>query len=440
MSVLLLMISIALATFVLQIRSQLNRHLESNIKPFDMVVGAKGSPLQLVLSSVLHIDNPTGNISFEKARNLVRGRMVKEKIPVAYGDNYKGIRILGTTKRYLTVYSARINRGRLNEKPFEVVLGDQAAKKIGLQIGDTFVSSHGLAESGFETHDEKPFTVTGILKPSGTVVDHLIITTLESIWQVHEHEDDHSANEDEHEGTHEEEEEHKEVHGIHDGAKHGEEQADMPSIFTEDYKEEHNEGHGKHEEERHVDHDLHKEEKEITSVLVKFRNPVGALQRSRFINEETAMQAALPKFEIERLMKFLGVGFQTINIMAIVILLFAGLSIFINLVKTVRERKQELALLRTYGANTLQLMLLVFMEALFLSLIGFVLGWVFGRLGVLAFSKFSTNSYGYHFAFGTPDSNELFVFIIVILTTLLAAILASLSIFKLNVSKIITDA
>jgi len=152
------------------------------------------------------------------------------------------------------------------------------------------------------------------------------------------------------------------------------------------------------------------------------------------------MQSALPKFEIERLMGFLGIGFRAINGIAIAILVVAGLSIFVNLIKTVRERKQELALLRTYGANTFQLLQLVFMEALFLSLLGSVLGWFLGRISIWFFSMFAENIYGYYFVFSFPNNKELIILILVILTTFMAAILASLSLFKLNVSKIISDA
>lgn len=365
----------------MQVRNQLNQHLENNTKPFDMVIGAKGSPLQLVLSSVLHIDDPTGNIPLDEALKIARNPMVKEMIPVSYGDNYRGYRVLGTSNEYLAKYDATLQEGKLYEKPFEVVIGNDVAKKINLQIGDTFASAHGLAENGLETHNEKPFIVTGVLKPTGAIIDHLIITNLQSIWEVHEHSDEHNHHEEEHE-----------------------------------------------------------EQREITSLLVKFRNPMGALQMSRLINEKTTMQAALPKFEIERLMRFLGIGFRTINGIAIAILLVAGLSIFINLIKTVRERKQELALLRTYGANTFQLIKLVFLEALFLSLLGSILGWFLGRISIWFFSIFTENIYGYHFVFSFPTNKELLILILVILTTFLAAILASLPLFKLNVSKTISDA
>ncbi len=382
LSILLLALSILLATFLLQISKQLNHHLEKNSKPFDMVVGAKGSPLQLVLSTILHVDNPTGNISLDEALRIRKNPMIKEAIPVSYGDNYKGYKILGTSNQYLHKYGATCKEGKLNTKNFEAVLGSGAAKNLNLSIGNTFLGSHGLVQNEIDVHDEKPFAVTGILAPTGTVVDHLIITNLESIWEVHEHVD------------HEEQERHEE-------------------------QEEH---------------------KEITALLLNFRNPIGALQLSRSINKNSSLQAAFPKLEIDRLLKFLGVGFKTINSIAIAILFVAALSIFISLIKTVRERKHELALLRTYGATTFQLLKLVFLEALFLSVVGFILGWFLGRLGLLLFSKLASDTYTYYLGISLPDTEEFFIFIIVFFTTILATILASYSLFKLNISKILADA
>ena len=320
LSILLFVLSISLITFVLQLKDQLHQQLDKFIKPFDLVIGVIGSALQLILSSVLHIDNPTGNISFDEALKITKNPMVREAIPISYGDNYKGYRILGTSEGYLNRYKASLSKGKLYNKPFEAVVGYQVAQKTNLTVGKTFVSAHGLTANGIEAHEEKPFVVTGVLKPTGTVVDHLIITKLESIWEVHEHEGEHDH------------------------------------------------------------HDDHDEPVEITSMLLKFRNPIGAIQLSRFVNKNTKMQAAFPKLEIDRLIGFLGIGIQTINGIAIMILLVAGLSMFINLIKTVRERKQELALIRTYGANTFQLIKLVFLEALFLSVLGFALGWIIGRI------------------------------------------------------------
>lgn len=382
MSTLLLLLSVSLVTFALQLSQQLEGQLNKNITPFDMVVGAKGSPLQLVLSSVLHVDAPTGNIKLKDAKVIQKNPLIQTAIPVSYGDNYKGYRILGTDLEYLKFYNAQLQEGTLYKKPFEAIAGSVVAKKLGLKIGDTFVSSHGFAGSG-HAHDEHPYVIKGILKPNGTVVDQLLITNLESIWDAHDHGDE---NED-----HDEEEEHD-------------------------------------------------EEREITSLLVKFKNPLGIAQLPRAINENTPMQAALPRFEIQRLMGFLGSGVQTINGIALAILLVSGLSIFISLLKTIRERKQELALLRTYGLSRGQLLGLALLEGVFLAFIGFVLGWFGGRLGIWGVSQYMQSSYGYGLQISSPEMFELLLLVLILAIAIVASLLASLSIFKLNVAKTLSDA
>ncbi|WP_435313534.1 ABC transporter permease [Cellulophaga fucicola] len=374
LSLLLLVLSVALVTFMLQLSSQVKGNLDKNIKPVDLVVGAKGSPLQLVLSSVLHIDAPTGNIKLKEAEKLRKSRLVKTAVPVSYGDNYKGVRILGTETSYLKLYNAELANGTLFSKSHQVVLGSATAKKLNLKLEDTFLSSHGLADQSLEEHHGHPFKVVGILKPTGSVVDNLIITSLESIWDVHSH----------------------------------------PG-------------------EEHHDDDL-----EVTSLLIQFSNPMAMMQLPRYINDKTNMQAALPSLEINRLVKLLGVGVQTIQLIAIAILLVSGLSIFISLLKAIRERRQELALLRTYGATSGQLLWLVLLEGLFLGFIGYVLGWLIGRLGLWIISTYAQNSYGYTFNLATPTKWEAILLLATLAITVLASVLASLSVFKLNVSKILS--
>ncbi|NAS10633.1 ABC transporter permease [Poritiphilus flavus] len=399
LSLMLLLLSVSLVTFVLQLSQQLGGQLNKNIAPFDMVVGAKGSPLQLVLSSVLHVDVPTGNIKLEEAKTLQKHPFVQIAIPVSYGDNYKGFRILGTEPGYLDHYNTQLSQGKLYKRSFEVVAGSNVARLLDLKVGDQFVSSHGLAASDVDVHDDHPFIITGILEPSGTVVDQLLITNLESIWDAHDHAED----------------DHKEEGGDHDEGE-------------------------RHEEDHDHEGDHEHEDKEITSLLVKFKNPLGMVQLPRFINENTSMQAALPSFEVQRLMGLLGSGVQTINGIALAILLVSGLSIFISLLRTIRERRQELALLRTYGLGTGQLLGLALLEGLFLALIGFVLGWVLGRLGLWAVSLYTQKSYGYALEILGPDTTESVLFGLIIVLAVIATLLASLSIFKLNVAKTLSDA
>ena len=403
LSLMLLVLSVSLVTFVLQLSQQLNGQMDKNINPIDMVVGAKGSPLQLVLSSVLHIDAPTGNIKLEEATQIMNHPFVGSAIPVSYGDNYKGYRILGTEPEYLERYESVIADGRLFEASFEIVAGNAVAQKLGLKIGDKVTSSHGLAAAGGDVHEDNPYTIVGILEPSGTVIDQLLICNLESIWDAHDHGDEGHENE-----GHEEEHDHD----------HGDEEHD------------HEEGEHHHDD----------EEKEITSLLVKFKNPIGLVQLPRFINENTNMQAALPGFEIQRLMGLLGSGVKTLNGIAIAILLVSGFSIFISLLKTIRERRQELALLRTYGLGTRKLLFLVLFEGLFLAFIGFLLGWILGRLALLLASKYIESGYGYVLQINGPDFVEWVLLGVTLLIAIIAVFLASTSIFKLNISKVLSDA
>ncbi|WP_343486438.1 ABC transporter permease [Allomuricauda sp. d1] len=424
LSLLLLVLSVSLVTFILQLSKQLNGELNKNIAPVDMVVGAKGSPLQLVLSSVLHIDAPTGNIKLEEAEQIKKHPFVGSAIPISYGDNYKGYRILGTEMDYFENYNAVLKEGRFFSTSFEVVIGGSVAKKLGLKVGDSFTSSHGLAATGGEAHEDHPFTVVGLLEPTGTVIDQLLVCNLESIWDAHAHEDgEHDENREAHG---DEEHDHEEDAHEHSEDGHDHEHGD------DEHDHEHGDEEDDHEEE-------HAEELEITSLLVKFESPLGLVQLPRFINENTNMQAALPGFEIQRLMGLMGSGVKTINGIALAILLVSGFSIFISLLKTIRERRQELALLRTYGLGTRKLLYLVLVEGLLLAFFGFLLGWLLGRLALLLVSEYIESGYGYVLALNGPDFTEFLFFVATLVIAIVAVILASTSIFKLNISKTLSD-
>ena len=140
LSLLLLTLGVALVSMLLILNKQLDEQFKRNISGIDMVVGAKGSPLQLILSSVYHIDNPTGNIPLEEAESLLKNPMVKECIPLAYGDSYKGYRIVGSNKDYVSHYGVTLEEGKFWSNEYEVTAGAVVAKNLGLKIGDTFHS------------------------------------------------------------------------------------------------------------------------------------------------------------------------------------------------------------------------------------------------------------------------------------------------------------
>ena len=180
----LLALGVATLAVLLLFTDQAEEKLERDARGVDLVVGAKGSPLQLILSSVLHVDVPTGNIPFAAARQVAADPMVASATPISLGDTFQGFRIVGTDASFLELYPARLAQGVAFKEEMEVVLGSQVARRTGLAPGATFSGSHGLAETGTE-HGDHRYRVVGILAPSGSVVDRLVLTPLASVWEVH---------------------------------------------------------------------------------------------------------------------------------------------------------------------------------------------------------------------------------------------------------------
>jgi putative ABC transport system permease protein len=328
LNILLLALGLAIITVLILIQDQFENKMTKDAEGIDLVVGAKGSPLQLILSSIYHIDFPTGNIDMSDAMALSKNRLVKNIIPLGLGDNYQGYRIVGTNHDYLELYSAKMEFGNAWEKPFDVVLGWEVANKLGFKLGDEFIGSHGIGSSSHE-HDEHPYTITGILAPMGNVLDKLILTSIESVWYTHDEDHDHQKFEA-------------------PVAKSGFPEAE--------------------------------EEREVTSLLIQYRNPMAAVQLPRFINSKSALQAASPSFEISRLFELLGVGVKLVQGLAIVIIVIAGLGIFIALYNSLKERKYDLAVMRTLGATSGQLFVHIVLEGVILTLLGAIVGIAIGHL------------------------------------------------------------
>ena len=356
-SLALLILGIGIISLLLQLNTLIKDQMDNNLKGIDMVVGAKGSPLQLILSSVYHIDSPTGNISLEEAEEISKNRMVGSSIKLLYGDNYKGYRIVGAEKNFIDLYKGIIKKGNEWNDTYEVIVGSKVYEKLNINIGDNLISSHGLRESG-EAHEDKSFKVVGLLEPSNSVIDQLIITSPQSVWDVH---DTHN-HKDEHEGEHDHE-----------------------------HEDEHD-----HEHEGEHDHEDEHDDREITAMLIKFKSPMNIIQFPRQINENTNLQAAVPSYEISRLFKLFGFGIETLSYLAYLIITVSGFSLFINLFNSMRERKYEMALIRTLGASRFQLSTMIIFESLILTISGFVLGLLFSRFGVMFVSSLMEESINYN--------------------------------------------
>jgi putative ABC transport system permease protein len=351
LNIFLLALGLAIITVLLLVQDQFEKKMNQDAEGIDLVVGAKGSPIQLILSSVYHIDFPTGNIKMEEARGLSRNRLVKKIIPLALGDNLQGFRIVGTNHDYLELYHVSFSEGKAWEFPFEVVLGSEAAAKTGLKVGDEFASSHGIS-GGSHEHDQHNFLVSGILSPRGNVADRLILTSIESVWYTHD------------EASEAVEGENSSI----DGAADEDGDQEIPDSHEEDPNAKF------HQEVVKTGFPPSEDDREVTSLLLQYRNPMAAIQLPRMINSGTSMQAASPSFEMLRLFELLGVGVSLLQGIAIVLIVVAGLGIFIALYNSLKEREYDLAILRALGASRVQLLVLVFLEGLMLTFLGAVLG------------------------------------------------------------------
>jgi len=185
LSLILLAFGVGMVSLLMLSEKQLSDTFDRNIQDIDLVLGAKGSPLQLILANVYHVDAPTGNIRLVDAQKVIRHPYIEEGIPLAYGDNYRGFRIVGSTAAYLHHYNAALREGRRMGAPFEVVIGQQVAETTGLKVGDTFFSAHGLQDET-DVHTDKTFTVVGVLAESQSVIDQLLHCSIETIWAVHD--------------------------------------------------------------------------------------------------------------------------------------------------------------------------------------------------------------------------------------------------------------
>lgn len=301
--------------------------MSRNSRNIDVVVGAKGSPLQLVLSSVYHADIPNGNIEMKQMEDLSRNPRIKKMIPLTIGDNYKGWRVAGTTPDYLDLYGGSLKTGRIFQKPFEVVAG----ASTHLKIGEKFAASHGFSADSDDVHDAYLYEVVGILAPTGTVADKLLMTPFESVQQLHAHHEDH---------------------------------------------EEHHESAKEEAEEEAFSH-------QITALLIQVRSPLDVMTLPRQINQDSELLAASPAYEMTRLSKNLGLGKNLVLALSLSIIFLSMVMLFSSLASGLATRQYDLAILRVLGASPSTLFATVLFEGMGIGLIGSIGGLIIGH--ILAF-------------------------------------------------------
>lgn len=332
LAVVLLALGVATLTFVVLVQGQLSRQLARDAQGIDLVVGAKGSPLQLILSALYHVDVPTGNVPLAAVEQLRAHRLVEQVIPVSLGDNYRGFRIVGTEPALLVHYGARTASGGVWSAPMQAVLGAEAARVTGLGVGSVLHGTHGLAQGG-AVHEEARYEVVGVLARSGTVLDRLVLTDKASVWRVHE----------------------------------GDPADDAERRILE-------------------------EEREVTALLVRYASPMAAAIVPRQVNAESRLMAASPANELARLFAVMGVGIDTMRVFGGVLIAASLLALFVTLFNALEERRYDIAIMRLLGASRGRVAGLLLLESWLLALVAVLAGLFTGLAAVALVGRWLAQS------------------------------------------------
>lgn len=362
---------LALLSTVMTMAEDIPAAVKTALGGADMVVGPKGSELDLVMCCALHITPTRGLVPYKAAEAAVTNPYVKESVPIALGDSYNGTRILWTRPQIVDIYGAHLAQGRMWTGAMEAVVGAEAARQQHLHLGSTMISTHGL-DIGGELHTNAHYTVVGILAPTGTVIDRLILADLKSIKVVHVDTSD------------------PDEQGPAQVAGQGYDAEGNPIA--------------------------------ISAMIAKFSSPIAAAIVPRQISTESdILTAANPLLEMARLSALARPGFNLVMIFGVLFGVIAALMAAIGLMSALNQRSKDLALLRILGASRLKVARVAVQEALILVHLAFALGFGLALLlGLVVANKLF--SYGLYIEPWASGQTLLVLY----LGTLGAAILASI--------------
>ena len=389
---LLIALAIASSVFIAALSFGMHYGLTKATEPFPQIVGAKGSANQLVLNTVYLKDRPIGNISGDLYQDVKNNPLVKQAIPLAFGDNWRGFRIVGTEN---TIFDYRVKpqsepwlkvaEGRRFNAPFEAVIGDGAAKLLGAKIGDTFQSIHGATAHG-HVHKDQTYTIVGILAPVEGPYDHAVLTDIRSVWIAHEHHHDHDHDHDdvhEHEaGVHEEEHEHEHEHEA--------------AVHEEEHEHEHEHEHeaaGKPAAQAVNDGEHAATAGQVTAVLIQPQGYGQALKLAMEFQQRNDAQLVFPAQVIIQLFSLMGHGEKMWWYIGAFFIAAALLVVLSTLYLSGLQRLPERAILRVLGAKRSELLTVTLWQNGLIMVLGGILGYVLGYAGYLGVrSLMATNT------------------------------------------------
>ena len=384
-------LSVALYLGVERVKEGSRDGFTGTISGVDLIVGAKGSPLQLLLYSVFNIGSAVNNITYDSYEKIASSPAVAWTIPISLGDAYHGFRVVGTNESFFENWQFRGDQkpvlvsGRKFEGIFDVVLGSSVASKFKHQVGDKIVLSHGTGSVSGYKHEKTPFSVVGILAPTGTPIDRGVYVTLHGMEAMHI--------------------------GWESGAPSGED-IDLSSLKKEDIKI-----------------------GQITSFLVRASSRIMTLRLRRDIDtsKDEALMAVIPGLALSELWQTLSYVEQTLKLVALAVLLVGLLGVVISLYSSMQERRREIAILRSLGASKLQIFAWPFVEATFLVFFGIILGFAWLYLGMMFFRPWLQSEFAVFLPLTAPTESELIACALIFVAGTFAGLLPAIKAYLFSV-------
>ncbi len=408
--------SVALSVFVLlgveHVRQEARTGFASTVSDVDLIVGARTGEINLLLLSIFRIGNATANVSWDALEEIREQNNVVWTVPISLGDSHRNFRVIGTTDEFFSRYKygqrqeLSFRQGAAFDALADVVLGARVAAELSYQLGDSLVLSHGMADTSFTHHDQLPFTISGVLAPTGTPIDNALFVDLEAIEAMHADEShDEHADHDEHE-DHVEHADHDEHEEQADHDQPPEEHHDHPPIGT------------------------------VTAVLVGLDSPIATLQVKRWIDEysEEPLLAILPGVALTQLWELLG-NVEAL-LLGISILVFVSSLLGLNamLLASMRERRREIEILRSMGAPSLFILGLLMIESLLIVTLGILIA-VLGLLLAISFANgLLAGELGIMLSSQISNSSSLTALALIYLTTLIVTMVPAWQAYSVSKS------
>ena len=387
-------ISVTLLIGVENIRKGVRTSFSSAVSGTDIIVGARGGSLQLLLYSIFRIGNATNNLSWESYNEFHNDKRVKWTIPISLGDSHRGFRVLGTNQEYFKHFrygsknKLEFSRGQSFSKVFDVVIGSEVAIKLNYRLNEKIIIAHGTGKKSFLKHDDRPFKVVGILKPTGTPVDQSLHVSLEGITAMHI---DWESGAPPMEG----------------------ESLSSADILKLDLKPD-----------------------EITSFLIGLKSKIHAFSLQRQINsfKEEPLSAIMPGVALQELWNLLRTAEVGLRIITWFVLFAGLLGMMTSLLSGLNERRREMAILRSVGAGPGTISFLLIFEAIFLTLVGILFGLLFLYITLFVSQPLLEAYFGLFIPIQPPSVKDLIILGVIILNGMLMGLIPALRAYRQSLS------